>query len=182
MRRLLIGLVVTATTALAPMLAFAGNQETAEQIAAGLRNSGQLHGYKIGVKFQDGTAWLRGRVTSQEQMRIALRLAAQTPGVDRVENQLSIESGEPATPATESTLGKVQNALSQTLGKLQPSGQVQPASADMPVQPLEQVSGAMAPEQLPRGMSSGLRATRSRPVSRAAPRIESAPVLAPPAQ
>ena len=34
MRRLIIGLVVTATTALVPMLAFADNQETAEQVAA----------------------------------------------------------------------------------------------------------------------------------------------------
>jgi hypothetical protein len=170
MRRLFIGLVVAATTALIPMLAEAGNQEVAEQIAANLRNSGQLHAYKIGVKFQDGTAWLRGQVTSEEQMRTALRLAAQTPNVHRVENELSVSGAQTvAEPKADSALGKMQSALSSTLGKLQPSSQVQPVAAQMPVQSLQQGSGAVAPEQFPRGMTSTLRTTRSRPVAKAAP-------------
>jgi len=145
MRGLLIGLVVTATTALAPMLAIAGNQETAERIAANLRNSGQLHAYKIGVKYQDGTAWLRGLVTSQAQMQTALRIAAQTPGVDRVENEMSIRPGKSAAAAAP------KSAL----------GPVQPATADLPAQPLKQVAGAVAPEQYPRALSPSLRTTRS---------------------
>ena len=79
MRRLLTGFVVAAVTAVVPALALAGNQEVAEQIANRLRHSGQMSDYKIGVKYQDGTAWLRGRVASQEQMETALRLAFQTP-------------------------------------------------------------------------------------------------------
>ncbi len=62
MRRSLIGMVVTTVTALVPLLTLAGNQEVAEQVAKTLRASGQLHDYKIGVKYQDGTAWLKGQV------------------------------------------------------------------------------------------------------------------------
>ena len=92
MRRYLTGFVVAAVTAVVPALALAGNQEVAEQIASRLRNSGQLSDYKIGVKYQDGTAWLRGRVASQEQMETALRLTFQTPSVGRVVNELTIGS------------------------------------------------------------------------------------------
>ncbi|NUQ62552.1 MAG: BON domain-containing protein [Pirellulales bacterium] len=137
MRRLFVGLVVAAATVLAPIGALAGNQEVAETIAASLRESGQLHGFKIGVKYQDGTAWLRGEVANQEQMNTALKLVFQTPGVTRVVNNLTVvdQAAAPATtPAVqpESALTKVQTALTQRLGKLQQS------------------TGAVAPEQFAR--------------------------------
>ena len=94
MRLLLTGFVVAAITAVVPTLALAGNQEVAEDIANRLQGSGQMSGYKIGVKYQDGTAWLRGRVASQVQMETALRLVFRTPEVDRVVNQLTISSPE----------------------------------------------------------------------------------------
>jgi len=94
MRRLLIGFVVAAVAAVVPTLALAGNQEIAEQIAYRLRNSGQMNDYKIGVKYQNGTAWLHGRVASEEQMNTALRLVFQTPGVSRVVNELALASPE----------------------------------------------------------------------------------------
>ena len=100
MRRLLIGLVVSATTVLLPVLALADNQEVAEQIAGNLRKSGQLQGYKIGVKFQDGTAWLQGRVTSQKQLAKALKIAWNTEGVDRVVNRLEIAPNESSKAPT----------------------------------------------------------------------------------
>ncbi len=127
MRRLLVGMVVTAITVLAPTVAWAGNQQVAEQIAANLRQSGLLHDYRIGVRYQDGTAWLRGRVSSQEQIQTALKLAVATPEVTRVVNNLQIGSREVAAPA---------------------------ASSD--VQPLRQVAGAVTPERLPRLISPSL--------------------------
>jgi hypothetical protein len=105
MRRYLAGFVVAAVTAVVPALALAGNQEVAERIANRLRQSGQMSDYKVGVKYQDGTAWLRGRVASQEQMETALRLTFQTPDIGRVVNELTIASDAeqaaetaPATP------------------------------------------------------------------------------------
>lgn len=145
MRRLFVGMVVVVATALAPMWASAGNQEVAETIAANLRQSGQLHGYKIGVKFQDGTAWLRGQVASHEQMNTALRLVFQTPGVTRVVNNLTIV-GDGATATAVSN---------------QPSAGPSPAA--MPPAPsyassargLQQAAGAMAPEQFSRQRMTG---------------------------
>lgn len=94
MRLLLTGFVVAAITAVVPTLVLAGNQKVAEDIANRLQGSGQMNDYKIGVKYQDGTAWLRGRVTNQGQMETALRLVFRTPEVDRVVNQLTISSPE----------------------------------------------------------------------------------------
>jgi hypothetical protein len=109
MRRILTGFAVAALVAVVPTLALAGNQGTAEQIAKNLRDSGQMSDYKIGVKYQDGVAWLRGHVSDQEQLQTALKLAFQTPGVTRVVNELTLAevetdqaaSSEPAQLAAE---------------------------------------------------------------------------------
>ncbi len=90
MRRLYIGLVVAATTILFPLWAMASNQEVAEEIAANLREGAKLHHYRIGVKFQDGTAWLKGHVSSPEQVKEVLKVVSDTPGVDRVVNKLTV--------------------------------------------------------------------------------------------
>jgi hypothetical protein len=73
----------------------AGNQEVAEQIATALRNSGQLHGYRVGVKYQDGTAWLKGQVATRDEMGTAMQLAFGVPGVTRVVNHLTVRSEQP---------------------------------------------------------------------------------------
>ena len=90
MRHLVVLLVVAASTTLVPTWAMAGNQDVAERIAANLREGGQLTGYGIGVKYQDGTAWLRGTVRDPAQMNTAMNLVLQTPGVTRVVNDLTI--------------------------------------------------------------------------------------------
>jgi len=98
MRLMLTGFVVAAVIAVVPALALAGNQEVAEDIANRLRGSGQMSDYKIGVKYQNETAWLRGQVASQEQMETALRLVFRTPEVGRVVNQLTISPSESFRP------------------------------------------------------------------------------------
>jgi hypothetical protein len=79
-------------------VAWAGNQEVAEQIAQSFRQSGQMHDYKIGVKYQQGTVWLVGRVTSEQQLSTALKLVMQSPHVERVVNNLSIAKPESDQP------------------------------------------------------------------------------------
>jgi len=138
MRRLIVGMVVAAATVLTPIWAMAGNQEVAEKVAAALRKSGQLKSYKIGVKYQDGTAWLRGRVASLEQMNSALKLAFQTPGVTRVVNDLTIGSNDategPAQPTVRQVAGAVHPERIARLGAAAPGTksqrvQVDPAAA-----------------------------------------------------
>jgi hypothetical protein len=100
MRRLIVGIVVAAA-ALVPIGATAGNQQVAEQIAATLRDSGQLRGYRIGVKYQDGTAWLKGEVATREEMATALELVFNVPGVTRVTNHLTVRSEQPKQVASQ---------------------------------------------------------------------------------
>jgi len=118
MRRLLTGLVVAATTTLAPVFAWAGNQEFAEQIAKTLRTSGQMHDYKIGVKYQDGTAWLKGSVCNDEQMKTANSIVSQIPGVTRVVSNLSVNADQaveqaPALPAPQPVMQTVSMPVQQ---------------------------------------------------------------------
>jgi hypothetical protein len=89
MRRLITGFLFAAIVAI-PAMALAGNQEIADQIAQRLRKSGQLSNYKVAVKYQDGTAWVEGRVTSPEQKKTALRLVFQIASVDRVVDGLKV--------------------------------------------------------------------------------------------
>jgi len=90
MRRILTGFTVAAILAAIPTLAVAGNQEIADQITDSLRKSGRMSDYAVGVKYQDGTAWLRGRVSSEEQMATAITIAFKTRGVTSVVNELSV--------------------------------------------------------------------------------------------
>ena len=123
MRRLILGMVVAVATALMPLWALAGNQEVAEQIGASLRSSGQIHGYKIGVKFQDGTAWLRGTVATQAQMDAALKIVSQTPGVKSVVNNMTIAGEGPESAGQ----------LQQVTGAMAPEQSRPPMAADLAV-------------------------------------------------
>jgi hypothetical protein len=142
MRRSFTGFVVAAATALIPLLSLAGNQEVAEQVAKTLRSSGQMQDYKVGVKCQDGTVWLKGQVTSDEQAKTALALASQVPGVTAVKNELTVATPEPAAaePATGSRMqfGRSQSNLATPSGRLQASG------------------GVFAPEQISRVASNNM--------------------------
>jgi hypothetical protein len=101
MRRILAGFAAAAILAVVPTLVAAGNQEIADQIVRRLRDSGRMSDYSVGVTYKDGTARLRGRVASEEQMVTALKLAFQTPGVTSVINELSVapsETGQSGVP------------------------------------------------------------------------------------
>ena len=64
---------------------------TAKVIAKNLKQSGQLKDYRVGVKYEDGVAWLMGTVTSPQQKQIAEQLARQSTGVQHVVSKLKVE-------------------------------------------------------------------------------------------
>jgi len=194
MRLLLRGFVI-AIFAAVPALALADNQQMAEQIAQKLRTSGQLSAYKIGIKYQDGTVWVRGRVASQEQMYTALKLIMHTAGVERVVNELSIaptpvKENEPLSYnplRSESVAGgqqtrqvglvkRLENALRSNFAEETPQptplGQPVPVRADrlpdafVPEQAAVSPVAAEEPQELPRKMTSPRQA---RPMGTAAP-------------
>jgi hypothetical protein len=91
MRRFILGVAIS-IACLSPGLASASDQETAQRIADTLRQSGRLADYSIGVKYQGGTAWLLGRVSSADQMATAVQMAERMPEVTSVVNNLEIKS------------------------------------------------------------------------------------------
>jgi len=165
MRRFFVALVVAAVAALVPLWAVAGSQDQdfANRIAAGLKDSGRLHGYQIGIKCQDGVVWLKGRVSSREQMNTAIQMVFQTPGVTRVINNLSVVSseaaGEPALrqpPSATASPDQVQQALRA----LAPSAAARPATDGQTLRP---ANGALAAEQFPRSVARDMSPRTAQP-------------------
>ncbi len=72
-------------------------EQMANDVAQTLRESGQLKNYRVGVKYEDGVAWLMGSVTSAEQSATAEELARQVEGISHVVNKLEIVG--PTAPA-----------------------------------------------------------------------------------
>jgi hypothetical protein len=73
----------------------AAESSMAKEIGRQLKVSGQLRNYRIGVKYQDGVAWLTGDVASAEQRAVAVRLTEQMDGVNHVVCQLECSAAEP---------------------------------------------------------------------------------------
>jgi hypothetical protein len=96
MRRLFCAATLAAFVLAMPLAAFADDQDIADGVANALEASGQMRDYKVGVKVQDGTAWLKGTVASQQQMTTAEMIAKSCYGVDRVVNNLTIGSSNVA--------------------------------------------------------------------------------------
>jgi hypothetical protein len=91
MRRNCVGLIVgLAVLAASPGLANDKDREIAGQIAEVMRLSGVMQEYDMGIKYKDGTAWLRGEVANEEQLQTAVEIAEASPHVDRVVNQLEV--------------------------------------------------------------------------------------------
>jgi hypothetical protein len=113
----------------------------AQQIGRGLKESGQLRDYRIGVKYQQGVAWLSGSVTDRQQAETALRLTNGMPGVNRVVNNLSIAGAAPASPHAKSL--ELNQPLRQASAQMPPSGRPPVNQAYMPPQ-------GMPPQGMPR--------------------------------
>jgi hypothetical protein len=94
MHRALAALAISAIAVLTPTWSSAetdNNEQVARQIRDTLRTSGRLSGYSFVIKYQDGTAWLDGRVSSEEQKAIAVEMTSAMPDVSRVVEHLRIE-------------------------------------------------------------------------------------------
>jgi len=72
----------------------------ANRIANGLRNSGELRGYRVGVKFSHGTAVLSGHVTGKSQRNTAIALVRRMSGVDKVVSRLRVRPAQSAVHAS----------------------------------------------------------------------------------
>jgi hypothetical protein len=96
MRRTLLTWAVVTIAAFVPAVTLAEDAQdkaVAEQIATVMRDSGYLKNYSVGVKYRNGTVWLSGRVTSDEQMEAALGIVSNLEGVEQIVNSLDVAQG-----------------------------------------------------------------------------------------
>jgi hypothetical protein len=98
-----LALLAALLPAVAALAETPAEKQMAEKIGNQLKQSGQLHNYRIGVKFHNGTAYLEGTVTSVEQRTTAVRLAERVKGVARVDYKLEIPNKSEIPPNPEST-------------------------------------------------------------------------------
>lgn len=167
MRSLFLAAAAAAVAVLAPAARAdeAHDQAMAQHVASVLRESGQMQGYSVGVKYQDGTVWLNGSVTSREQLSTALALVSQIGGVQKIVNNLrvngSARSGHPRASAP-STLNQRRNSPRkypprnrsqvQLAGAIEDEGQIiGPGGAELPggYVPLDNQDAAAPPNAPP---------------------------------
>jgi hypothetical protein len=110
------------------------DRAAAQEIAQAMKDSGQLKDYRVGVKYQDGVAWLMGTVTSLEQKEIAEQVARETAGVENVINKLEVSSAGASSPR-QATRSKPAQDVRQANLQAPPAQRLgaRQASANMPV-------------------------------------------------
>src|SRR5262245_38481408 len=106
MRLTRIAVALVALAVSLPGVAFAGDREMATQSANQLRDSGALVDYNIGVKYQDGAAWLSGRVRSEEQLTAAIEIVERMEGIEHVINDVEIVPAETKAIAKKTAAGR----------------------------------------------------------------------------
>src|SRR5262249_13999925 len=106
-------LPVAAGQVLASSVEPSANQQLANTIAAQLRQSGQLHHYRVEIACQNGRAELTGSVADGMQRDEIVRLVRGVPGVERVREHfrvgevavVTVHALEPAPPPAPVTPG-----------------------------------------------------------------------------
>ena len=121
MRRILFSLAMVSIAVTAPARALADDredQEAAQQIATILRDSGRMKDYSVGVKYKEGTVWMSGRVSSNQQMQAALGVVSDIEGIEQIVNNMSVGRGK--QPAAARRVSHTSAALNAA-----PAGQMQ---------------------------------------------------------
>ena len=93
MRRYVFRLALLSLAALSPSVSYGDDQQIAQQILEKLqaeKKAGTLKGFSIDLQVDEGTVWLSGRVTSDQQQARALDLARRVAGVKQVVNDLTV--------------------------------------------------------------------------------------------
>jgi hypothetical protein len=128
----------------------AGDRVVAQQIAENMKLSGQLKDYRVGVKYQNGVAWLMGTVTSPQQKTIAEQIARESEGVQRVVSKLEVAGQQFEDASVEQAGGAWdgQGQFEQTSAASPLRGQRSPAS-NMPVPYARTMQGNVQPANYP---------------------------------
>ena len=111
----------------------AQDKAIAQEIGSQLKTSGQLHDYRIGVKYKDGVAALSGTVTDQQQLITAVRLTQRMDNVSQVVNNLTIAGNtQSSSPSQQMAMRAAYNpAGPQSPRAVRASYRPSPANAGM---------------------------------------------------
>ncbi len=136
MRRFIVGLAILAIAVLAPMSARADQQQD-EQIAGYIvqqlqaqKQAGNLRGFRVNLKVENGLVYLQGHVSSpaQEELVLSIAQAATSLGVQKIFKSIQVE---PAEAVLED------HRHSQTEARFSSRRQAQPEATNLEAMPLE---------------------------------------------
>lgn len=102
MRRFLFGVVIASVTTVMPAWAYGGDREIAKTVMTELqqyKDAGQLKGFDINLKVEDGIVYLMGEVANRNQRALIAKAAANAAGSANVVNEIQIREAQPAQPA-----------------------------------------------------------------------------------
>lgn len=122
MRRFLFGVVIASVTAAMPAWAFGGDREIAKSVMSELQQqkaAGNLKGFDIDLKVEDGIVFLTGKVANQAQQSLVVNAAAQAAGAENIVNELTVE-------------GEMQ-AVDQAVQPASTSAPTEPAASDVKI-------------------------------------------------
>ncbi len=153
MRRTLFSLAIAiiAITAVAARADDQQDQAVAQQIAQILRDSGEMRDYSVGVKYKEGTVWLTGRVSSNQQMQAALSVVSDIEGISQIVNNMSVAKGKAGLKQPAAA-----RRVSATSADLAMPGQAAQQMPQMSPQQMQQMQMQMQQmHQLPPGEAPG---------------------------
>jgi hypothetical protein len=113
MRSRALGVAVISVFLLAGCSWFRNDERIANDIRARMFSDSQLRGAAITVTVKNGEATLSGQVPSVEARYEAYRVAAETPGVRHVNDQMALQPMTPPQPVAEATPAPARPARSE---------------------------------------------------------------------
>jgi hypothetical protein len=136
MRRYVFRLAILGLAVLGPGVVRGDDQQIAQQIVQKLqaeKQAGTLQGFSIDLSVEEGTVWLSGRVSNEQQQAKALDIARRIPGVKQVVNDLTVTP--PATghgASAKNVFSSMSKAISNPFRRteVEEASAVQPASAE----------------------------------------------------
>lgn len=99
MRRFLFGVVIASVTAAMPAWAFGGDREIAKSVMSELqqyKDAGQLKGFDVNLKVEDGVVYLSGDVANRNQRALIAKAAANAAGSTNVVNEIQVREVQPS--------------------------------------------------------------------------------------
>jgi len=162
--------VLLATTA-------ASAADLAANVAAKMKESGALKGYRVNVKAKAGTVWLEGTVSDARQIDAAIAAAEEVAGVERVVNRLSVAGQGPAQSGFELP-ASVRSLVGMPAQAAAPQAEAEVAAAEQAQEAPEEPQAAeqallVDREDKESAVESGIALTQA--VGRAVPQQPAAP-------